>query len=63
MSNNSSLLNRVVQTALAILFAAFVLRMAADLLLEVWQVLLSAGVVVLVGTCIWRGWVRRRSGW
>lgn len=56
MHNNSSLLSKLVQTALAILFAAFALHLAAQLLLEVWPVLIAGAVLVVLTRFCWVRW-------
>ncbi|MBE4693671.1 DUF4175 domain-containing protein [Brevibacterium casei] len=53
---------RLVQTGLAVLIATICLYLAAQLLLEIWPLLVGLGVLaVIVGVAIW--WRRRSSRW
>lgn len=53
---------RLVQTGLAVLITSICLYLAAQLLLEIWPLLVGLGVLaVIVGVAIW--WRRRSSRW
>jgi len=56
---------RLVQTGLAVLIASICLYLAAQLLLEIWPLLVVLGVLgvlaAIVGVAIW--WGRRSSRW
>lgn len=53
---------RLVQTGPAVLIATICLYLAAQLLLEIWPLLVGLGVLaVIVGVAVW--WRRRSSRW
>lgn len=53
---------RLVQTGLAVLITSICLYLAAQLLLEIWPLLVGLGVLaVIVGVAIW--WRCRSSRW
>jgi len=53
---------RLVQTGLAVLIATICLYLAAQLLLEIWPLLVGLGVLaVIVSVAVW--WRRRSSRW
>lgn len=54
MEPPKKLITRIVEFAVLCLLSACLMRMAVNILLEIWPVLLIVAVVVIVAVIIWR---------
>lgn len=63
MGYGRSLVQRVLEAAVLLLFAALALRWAVGIVLSVLWPLLGLAAAVIIGGAGWRIWQRNRCGW